>query len=224
MKYSQRWLGFWILVSAIGVDLALLQWSWLSVVEGFVATEAAMTFFMVAAAELPDDVRQPWALTWRLAASVGAEVAAGSVAFVAVANASKAFAVCLLAAACVSSPWLVGRLLQGSRSSDRPPMHPDASRPQPYEPAVAPLPKVELRAMTTTDLCRAWRRSFLLLGLATSVHERSRIVGCRQLYLDELERRSPGGLRDWLASGARAAGSPEGYVADDSDGRHSDLA
>jgi hypothetical protein len=87
-----------------------------------------------------------------------------------------------------------------------------------------PLPKVEVRDMTTADLCQAWRRSFLLLCSATSILERTRIVGCRQLYLDELERRSPRGLRAWLDSGARAAGSPERYVADDPEHGHPDAA
>jgi hypothetical protein len=38
------------------------------------------------------------------------------------------------------------------------------------------------------------------------------VVAQRQVYLDEMERRSPSGLRAWLESGARAAGGPERFL------------
>jgi hypothetical protein len=224
MNYPRRWLSFWVIVSAIGVGLALLQWSWLTVIAAFAATAAMLTLFVVTASEVPDGARQLSALTWRVV-GIGAEGAAALVAFVAVANLSKTLGVFLLAAVGASSPWLVRRLSRRFRSRDwQQPTYPQGSLEPHPQPAPVPLPKVEVRDMTTADLCQAWRRSFLLLCSATSILERTRIVGCRQLYLDELERRSPRGLRAWLDSGARAAGSPERYVADDPEHGHPDAA
>jgi hypothetical protein len=224
MSYRQRWLGFWVIVSATSVGLALLQWGWLKVAVAFALTEIAITLFIVVASEVPYGASQLSALTWRIA-GIGAEIALGMVAFVVVANFSKAFALCLLVAAGASSPPMVSRLLRRMRSDGARAAYSQPSfRDPPHESAAAALPSVEVQELTTAERCHAWRRSFLLLGAASSILERSRIVGCRQQYLDELERRSPRGLRAWLASGARAAGSPERYIADDPGHWHPDAA
>jgi hypothetical protein len=62
-------------------------------------------------------------------------------------------------------------------------------------------------------LCLAWRRSFLLLKSSTSVIELLSIVKRRQEYLDELQRRSPQGLAEWLDAGARASSNPLPYLS-----------
>ncbi|HET8560469.1 MAG TPA: hypothetical protein VFL69_08140 [Marmoricola sp.] len=66
--------------------------------------------------------------------------------------------------------------------------------------------------ITDSDLCHAWRRSFVELQTSRSVTRRMRVVQLRQLYLDELDRRHPKQLRTWFASGARAAGNPLPYL------------
>jgi hypothetical protein len=70
----------------------------------------------------------------------------------------------------------------------------------------------QARGMSDTDLCRAWRRSFVTLEHTRGVHRRAQVVALRQMLLDELETRYPAGLRAWLASGARAAGGPDRYL------------
>jgi hypothetical protein len=66
-------------------------------------------------------------------------------------------------------------------------------------------------SVTTLDdeaLCRAWRRSYLQLDASGIGSRRLAVVRLRELYLDELSRRHPAEVRQWLASGARAAGNP----------------
>jgi hypothetical protein len=69
-----------------------------------------------------------------------------------------------------------------------------------------------LRAMTATELCRAWRASFVELEHARDPRLRTALVQTRQLLLDEIEARHPAGLQAWLASGARAAGGPDRFI------------
>jgi hypothetical protein len=66
--------------------------------------------------------------------------------------------------------------------------------------------------LTDTELCLEWRRSFVTLQSAGSPAQRMRMVAQRQIYLDEIERRSPSALHAWLASGARAAGGPDRFL------------
>jgi hypothetical protein len=66
--------------------------------------------------------------------------------------------------------------------------------------------------MSDRELCREWRHSFVTLQSARSPQDRLRVVAQRQVYLDEMERRSPTALQAWLDSGARAAGGPDRYL------------
>jgi hypothetical protein len=68
------------------------------------------------------------------------------------------------------------------------------------------------RAMTDRELCREWRHSFVTLQSARTAEELARVVAQRQVFLDEMERRSPTALKAWLDSGARAAGGPERFL------------
>lgn len=70
----------------------------------------------------------------------------------------------------------------------------------------------ELRSLTDASLCRAWQVSFSALQISSSSLQRLRVVQVRQELLDEVERRNPEGLMAWLASGARAAGSPSKFI------------
>lgn len=62
----------------------------------------------------------------------------------------------------------------------------------------------EVRGLTDTALCQAWRSSFLQLRAATSPTLRAEIVATRQAYLDELARRNPAGVTAWMCSGTPA--------------------
>ena len=65
-----------------------------------------------------------------------------------------------------------------------------------------------VRTLADAALCHAWRRSFVRLETSRGAARRLEVVGLRQLYLDELERRHPTEVQEWLSSGARAAGNP----------------
>ena len=71
--------------------------------------------------------------------------------------------------------------------------------------------------MTNAELCLAWRRSFVDLLDASTPDSAASVAAYRQLLLDELELRSPGGFAEWLASGARAASDPARYLRRGSD-------
>jgi hypothetical protein len=73
-------------------------------------------------------------------------------------------------------------------------------------------PLTQLRRLTDEQLCQGWRASYLALRTQPPGAEMIETVEERQRYLDELERRNPGGLTAWLASGAGAAGNPLPYL------------
>jgi hypothetical protein len=82
--------------------------------------------------------------------------------------------------------------------------------------AVATGPQLLLPAdpatLSTDELCRAWRVSYLLLETARDPEALEHAAQLRRRYLDELARRHPEGFRRWLDDGARAAGDPSRYV------------
>jgi hypothetical protein len=66
--------------------------------------------------------------------------------------------------------------------------------------------------LSTDELCRAWRVSYLLLQNARVAAELERASLLRRRYLEELAHRDPAGFRRWLDDGARAASDPARYV------------
>jgi hypothetical protein len=66
---------------------------------------------------------------------------------------------------------------------------------------------------STSELCREWHETYLLLRQATKPTAQLRIVMARQRCLDELERRDPDGLHAWLASTASADGDPRRFLS-----------
>ncbi|MEU6135073.1 hypothetical protein [Nocardioides sp. NPDC047086] len=66
--------------------------------------------------------------------------------------------------------------------------------------------------LTDTDLCMAWRSSYVALDRATDLSAKLRAVEIRVVLLDELGRRDAQGLEAWFRSGARAAGGPDRYL------------
>ena len=115
----------------------------------------------------------------------------------------------LLLAAPLAWPWLRRRYGQSpardSWAAERPEVVPAAEQPPP------PVPE----ALSTPELCLAWRRSYLALLDVTSSPARCKIVRLRQCLLDELERRDPDGFTRWLDTGARAGSDPGRYLSPD---------
>ena len=72
----------------------------------------------------------------------------------------------------------------------------------------------DLVSMTDQELCRSWRRSYVLLDAASSPAGRLTIVQLRAAYLEELERRQPRALQAWLDAGGRAASGPDKFFSD----------
>jgi hypothetical protein len=66
--------------------------------------------------------------------------------------------------------------------------------------------------LTDSDLCMAWRSSYVALDRATDASAKLRAVQIRELLLEELGRRDAPGLEAWFRSGARAAGGPDRYL------------
>ncbi len=69
-----------------------------------------------------------------------------------------------------------------------------------------------LDALSTPQLCLAWRSSYLRLHRVTSSPATAQIVLVRQRMLDELERRDRAGFERWLSTGARADSDPSRYI------------
>ena len=70
-----------------------------------------------------------------------------------------------------------------------------------------------LEAMSTSELCLAWRRSYRALMDAPCGKVHDDMVIMRRTMLDEFERRDPQGLRRWLDDDARASSDPGRYLS-----------
>lgn len=80
------------------------------------------------------------------------------------------------------------------------------------EAGVAGLLKADPAVLSTAELCRAWRVSYLKLQNARVPEALEDAAELRRRYLDELARRQPEGFRRWLGDGARAASDPSRYI------------
>ena len=90
-------------------------------------------------------------------------------------------------------------------------------RPAEPRPLDVPLPDAVPfpvpATLSTSELCLAWRRSYLTLVELPAGVARGELVAVRQSMLDELERRDSHGFHRWLDDGARAGGDPARYLA-----------
>jgi hypothetical protein len=115
----------------------------------------------------------------------------------------------LLLAAPLAWPWLRRRYggppARANRAAGSPEVVPAAEQPAP----------LTFEALSTPELCLAWRRSYLELLDATSYPARCTIVRMRECLLDELERRDRDGFTRWLDTGARAGSDPGRYLSSD---------
>lgn len=87
----------------------------------------------------------------------------------------------------------------------------DPSVPE-KRPTVKEVAREVPAAMSDSELCAAWRRSFLRLERARTPEARMQVVRMRESYLDEMQARHPAGFQAWLASGTRASGDPSSFL------------
>jgi hypothetical protein len=108
---------------------------------------------------------------------------------------------------------------KASASRTRPRSGQPSARPPVWEPTPV-VDEVTLEVpdmLEDADLCLAWCSSYVALQRAETAESRMRLVLVRALYLDELERRNPAALAEWLSSGARAAAPPHAFVRREDD-------
>ena len=72
--------------------------------------------------------------------------------------------------------------------------------------------RLPLAGLTTPQLCALWRKSRAGLHAAPTPADRARVAAARGVLLEELERREPEVMADWLQSGAREPEGPSAYL------------
>jgi hypothetical protein len=214
MRYAALWARGWSVVVALGVGLALVTWGAGTVV-GVLLTGTVCGAVLVALSGPSATVRNPHGVfRWMWVVTRALLVGAAVLALCAYASVVPYLVVPLVLLAAVTSPWVLDRLRTLGRGEPEP-----APTPVDDLPAVSRLATsyvecdpASARALTDEELCRQWRRSYVLLRYAVTDEEALQVVAMRQAYLDELEARRPDALQAWLASGARAAGGPDRYL------------
>jgi hypothetical protein len=106
---------------------------------------------------------------------------------------------------------------RSSRDLSCGPYSPGMASPATSAPALVEvrLPSTALTEISDRELYFAWRVSFVLLQRLQEMKHlqaQCRVVGLRQRYLDEMERRHPQGFARWLLAGARPASDPSRYL------------
>lgn len=182
----------------------------------------AFTFFAVAAgtavlAATPTEARPDRARAYRRAL-VGAGIA-GSAGAAVVGWTSLVGPAAFLVAVVVSatSPWVARSIRRWLGAIPTPPddrVDVVIRALACSSPGIIPYQHVPAPAPTTDEqLCDAWCASLEALTTTYSGAKFLRIVEQRGEYLDELERRNPGGFSAWLASGATAGDNPLPYLS-----------
>jgi len=77
--------------------------------------------------------------------------------------------------------------------------------------AVAPAPST-LASLSDAQLAREWHTSYTALAAARDAGSLERICALRRCQLDEIERRTPGGLQRWAESGAWLRGDSAPFL------------
>lgn len=232
MTYATRWSRCWTLLMASGVGLSFLVWHPLSVLTLFL-TATVFTAAVLALSASPPGPHSPLAALRWTRVGTRAVLVGGTVVAVGVLGTVMPYLLLpLVLLALVSSPYAVDRLRRRGRGVGPPAAPEPSAGPATQPPAgLVEKPSAEAtwvpaagcrldidaqtaRTLSAGELCVEWRRSFVTLQSATSAAQRIRVVSQRQVYLDEMERRCPTGLRAWLESGARAAGGPDRFLVD----------
>lgn len=71
---------------------------------------------------------------------------------------------------------------------------------------------MSLRSLSTAQLCALWRKSSAGLRAAPTPAARAEVVAARGVLLDELERREPEAMAEWLEAGAVEPEGPSVYL------------
>ena len=69
----------------------------------------------------------------------------------------------------------------------------------------------EVSSLSLDDLCRRWRRSYVLLQQDLPAQSVIKVVRSREQYVAEFTRRYPRGVRAWLAEGGSPSTDPRPY-------------
>ena len=69
-----------------------------------------------------------------------------------------------------------------------------------------------LACLTTAQLCALWRKSRAGLHAASTPASQARVAAARGVLLDELERREPEAMAEWLQTGALEPDGPSAYL------------
>lgn len=202
------WASAWSLIAALGVGFAILAWGpTTTLVTASVITGLGFLMQALMQAERAADKAD-----WELRTCRALFSAAAVVSFIVLCQCVPEVALPLLAVAVVTHPGVL-RLARGPRSAAL--EGTDVLVSAPADEMVHPLPgPTEAARLTDEELCLAWRRSFRCLERARTTIAAQDVVRLRQVYLDELARRHPSGVRAWFSSGARAAGGPDRYLHD----------
>ncbi len=215
--YGRLWLACWAGLGGLSLLVGVGSWPVPSLVGVFV-TSGIVAGAIAALPEVVADDRLVNAVqpTWRV---ILTGLVGGLVVTTILVSLSGLGALVgpLLALAVLTSPWTIRCALRaalrprlGESSEQQRKPHPERARVA----LQASDWKAAVQSLTDEELCTSWRVSYAILEVACST-DRVELVTLRQAYLDDLERRNPGGLRAWLDSGARAAGNPARYVATD---------
>lgn len=121
--------------------------------------------------------------------------------------------VVILSLVLVSAPWVWRRMRRVVGRTPARAERLDARRAEPDRPVLVPVLAVE--ALSTSELCLAWRRSYLVLIESPPGQAHDAVVGLRRDLLDELQRRDHAGFGRWIDTGARAASDPGRYLNPD---------
>ncbi len=219
--YERVWRGFWFVMMAFGVGLAVLEWSAVVVI---IALVLLLVLGFVVQYMLPDIV--PGSAPGggaRLASSQLLMVSVGILTVWSFGRVAPALALLVVLTAGISSPAVLRRAIRSARRSTAHTPGGDALDP----PSAAPRPQDEgadsrltqpealgpLKGLDDWQLCRLWRESFWVLREPAPPATVLRVVALREACLDELERRDAAALHAWLDSGARASSGPEKYLA-----------
>lgn len=210
--------GLWMLmaagVHALGLVLVLDRMPWQALLAVFLP---ASLLVGSCALSLEAVTREELSLgrSVRIGTAFGLAVLAG----VGLASALSWPGLLLLAAVYATAPGTAARLRWLLDVEERPaatwdPDSPPVDEPPAEQPAGAPHGSLDVPShLSDQDLCLAWESSTLALRQCRSVEARVGIVMARQACIDELERRQPDALHQWLAAGADPDVSPARFLS-----------
>lgn len=220
-RYRDGWMLVTAVTATVGIWTALQTWPLVGVLGAFVCV--AFVGGSLAEAARPERGRRRIRPVAAVAGLSGVSVVAAA-GLMAMSGLLGLLVVALLAITCPQA-WSALRRRRPTKASG-----PDIAAQSPEQlpetgtgtatiaaarvedPEPAPDMPEEPWLLDDYALCCAWRKSYLVLERPHSPSTHLLVVERRQLYLDELERRNPTGLAEWLASGARAAGDPTRFI------------